>query len=54
MKGKRRIVPRCYFNRNILYLLQIYERNCFKQWVTVNCTTNRDAAEKWKSREHFS
>jgi hypothetical protein len=49
MKEKRRVVARSYFNANILYHLQIFERNCFKQWITVNSTTDEAAAEKWKS-----
>lgn len=50
MKGKRRVVVRQYFNSNALYLLQIYERNCFKAWVTVGITSNAEYAEQWPTQ----
>jgi hypothetical protein len=47
MKGKRRIVAKTYFNNNVLYHLQIYERNCFHEWITIATTTSKEAAQKW-------
>ena len=49
IKGKRRVVSRSYLNENVLHHMQVFERNCFKAWITVNTTTNQAAAEKWKS-----
>jgi len=28
-----------------IYLLQIFERNCFKRWVTVHCASTVEKAE---------
>jgi hypothetical protein len=45
---KRRVIGKTYFNRNVLYLLQVFERNCFKCWVTVANTTDKNFAERWE------
>lgn len=48
MKGKRRVLRRTYLNDNPIFLCQIYERNCFKAWVTVKVTTDGEFAYVWE------
>jgi hypothetical protein len=47
MNRKRRVHELVTLNSNVIYRLQVYEHNCFKRWLTVSCTTDEEAAEKW-------
>jgi hypothetical protein len=49
MKGRRRVIEKNYLNNNPIFLLQIYERNCFRAWLTVKVTTKRDVAYVWEN-----
>jgi len=44
---KRRIISKQYFNDNWFYLAQIWERNCFKRWITIGVGSTRLRAEKF-------
>jgi hypothetical protein len=47
MNGKRRVRELVTLNGNVIYRLQVYEHNCFKRWLTVSCTIDKEAAAKW-------
>ncbi len=47
IKGKRRVNAMTFPNLHVLYKMQIFERNCFKEWVTVGVTSDYDYAIKW-------
>lgn len=48
IREQRRTIERRYFSSQPLYLLQVFERNFFKDWVTVAVTTDKAFARRWR------
>ncbi len=54
IKGRRRVDILACLNGNELFKMQIFEAKCFKEWVTVNVTTNRGYAYGWSQERTLS
>ncbi len=52
VKGKRRVNAITFRNLHVLYKMQVFERNCFREWVTVAMTTDYDYAILWSKGSH--